>query len=64
MIIPSGLSALFPASIKTRILVFVVCFEITAYGTIQLFNNYVYKNALIEQKAGEISQTFAAAQPA
>ncbi|MFT4927725.1 MAG: hypothetical protein ACI8WB_003838, partial [Phenylobacterium sp.] len=57
---PSGLSALLPASIKGRILLFVVCFEITAYGTIVLFNNYVYKNALIEQKSNEIKQTFTA----
>ncbi len=54
------LSALIPASIKTRILVFVVFFEIMAYGTIQLFNNYVYKNALLDQKAEVISQTIAA----
>lgn len=56
----AAMSALFPASMKTRILLFVVCFEITAYGTITLFNNYIYKNALIEQKNAEITQTFAA----
>ncbi|MCJ8268778.1 MAG: hypothetical protein MJK04_05165, partial [Psychrosphaera sp.] len=55
-----GANPLLLGSIKNRILVFVVLFEITAYGTIQLFNNYVYKNELVELKNREIQQTFAA----
>ena len=50
----------FFSSIKNRILVFVVVFELLAYSTIQLFNNVVYKQALSEQKNAEIRQTFAA----
>ena len=48
------------SSIKNRILVFVVVFELLAYSTIQLFNNVVYEDALTEQKNAEIRQTFAA----
>jgi signal transduction histidine kinase len=47
-------------SIKTRILVFVIFFEIFAYSSIQLFNNYMYKKELIELKHKEIQQTFIA----
>jgi len=47
-------------SIKTRILVFVIFFEIFAYSGIQLFNKYIYKKELIELKHKEIKQTFIA----
>lgn len=48
------------SSIKNRILAFVVFFEITAYGTIVLFNNYIYKAELLALKDSEIRQTVAA----
>jgi len=51
---------MFKLSIKTRILVFVIFFEIFAYTSIQLFNNYIYKKELIELKHKEIQQTFIA----
>jgi|GEM_PF-933175 len=51
---------MFKLNIKTRILCFVVFFELIAYSTIQLFNNYIYKNELLELKNKEIQQTFAA----
>ncbi len=47
-------------NIKTRILVFVIFFELFAYTSIQLFNNYIYKKELIQLKQQEIQQTFAA----
>ncbi|PAJ73382.1 hypothetical protein CJF42_16080 [Pseudoalteromonas sp. NBT06-2] len=47
-------------SIKARILIFVILFEIFAYSSIQLFNNYIYKKELIELKHKEIQQTFIA----
>ena len=47
-------------SIKTRILVFVIFFEIFAYSGIQLFNKYIYKKELIALKHKEIQQTFIA----
>lgn len=47
-------------SIKTRILVFVILFEIFAYSGIQLFNKYIYKKELIALKHKEIQQTFIA----
>ncbi|PKG85812.1 hypothetical protein CXF85_03265 [Colwellia sp. 75C3] len=47
-------------NIKTRILTFVVLFQIIAYGTIQLFNNLNYKNELTRLKNNEILQTFIA----
>ncbi|PKI16975.1 sensor histidine kinase [Colwellia sp. 12G3] len=47
-------------NIKTRILTFVVLFQIIAYGTIQLFNNLNYKNELTRLKNNEIQQTFIA----
>jgi signal transduction histidine kinase len=60
MITTKGAKPRLLGSIKNRILVFVVLFEITAYGTLQLFNNYVYKNELVELKNREIQQNFAA----
>jgi signal transduction histidine kinase len=57
---PPGSIPLFFSSIKNRILVFVGVFEFIAYGTIMLFNNYVYKNELATQKNKEVQQTFAA----
>jgi len=47
-------------NIKTRILTFVVLFQLIAYSTIQLFNNYTYKKELIKLKNNEIQQTFIA----
>lgn len=47
-------------NIKTRILTFVVLFQLIAYSTIQLFNNFAYKNELIQLKHNEIQQTFIA----
>lgn len=47
-------------NIKTRILTFVVLFQIIAYGTIQLFNNLNYKSELTRLKNNEIEQTFVA----
>ncbi len=47
-------------NIKTRILTFVVLFQLIAYSTIQLFNNFAYKNELIQLKYNEIRQTFVA----
>ena len=47
-------------NIKTRILVFVVFFELVAYSTIQLFNHYTYKNELLQLNNQAIKQTFAA----
>lgn len=47
-------------SIKTRILVFVILFEIFAYSGIQFFNKYIYKKELIALKHKEIQQTFIA----
>ena len=47
-------------NIKTRILTFVVLFQIIAYGTIQFFNNFNYKNELTRLKNNEIQQTFIA----
>lgn len=54
-----GQRSLFFSSIKNRILVFVVIFELTAYGTIQLFNNYIYKAELLILKDSEVSQMVA-----
>ncbi|WDE12147.1 ATP-binding protein [Thalassomonas haliotis] len=48
------------SNIKTRILVFVVFFELVAYSTIQLFNHYIYKNELLQLNNQAIEQTFAA----
>ncbi|WDD99358.1 ATP-binding protein [Thalassomonas actiniarum] len=48
------------SNIKTRILVFVVFFELIAYSTIQLFNHYSYKNELLQLNNQAIEQTFAA----
>ncbi|WP_281560354.1 ATP-binding protein [Thalassomonas sp. RHCl1] len=48
------------SNIKTRILVFVVFFELIAYSTIQLFNHYTYKNELLLLNNRAIEQTFAA----
>jgi len=47
-------------NIKSRILTFVVLFQLIAYSTIQLFNNFAYKNELIQLKHNEIQQTFIA----
>lgn len=47
-------------NIKTRILTFVVLFQLIAYSTIQLFNNFAYKDELIKLKHNEIQQTFIA----
>ena len=47
-------------NIKTRILAFVVFFELFAYSSIQLFNNYIYKQELLLLKSKELHQTFAA----
>jgi len=49
---------MYKLNIKTRILAFVVFFELVAYSSIQLFNNYVYKQELVELKAQEIQQIF------
>jgi len=49
---------MYTLNIKTRILAFVVFFELVAYSSIQLFNNYVYKQELVELKAQEIEQIF------
>ena len=48
------------SNIKTRILVFVVFFELIAYSTIQLFNHYTYKDELLQLNNQAIKQTFAA----
>ena len=45
-------------NIKTRILLFVVVFEILAYSSIVLFSNVYYSRALSEVKEQEIIQTF------
>lgn len=45
-------------NIKTRILVFVILFEILAYSTLQLFNTLIYKQALDEFKQNEIQAVF------
>lgn len=45
-------------NIKHRILVFVIIFEILAYSTILLFNNYLYREELGETKQHQIEQTF------
>ncbi|GGD53326.1 ATP-binding response regulator [Lacimicrobium alkaliphilum] len=45
-------------NIKTRILVFVILFEVLAYSTLQLFNTLIYKQALDEFKQGEIRAVF------
>jgi len=47
-------------NIKTRILLFVVVFEIIAYSSIQLFNNFTYKKELKQLTLSEISQIFLA----
>ncbi|WP_404342604.1 ATP-binding protein [Pseudoalteromonas mariniglutinosa] len=45
-------------NIKTRILVFVILFEVLAYSTLQLFNTLIYKQALHEFKQNEIQAIF------
>ncbi|WP_168171404.1 ATP-binding protein [Lacimicrobium sp. SS2-24] len=45
-------------NIKTRILVFVILFEVLAYSTLQIFNTLIYKQALDEFKQGEIRAVF------
>ncbi|MFY8299197.1 ATP-binding protein [Pseudoalteromonas sp. SS15] len=45
-------------NIKTRILLFVVIFEILAYSSIVLFSNVYYSSALSNVKEQEIIQTF------
>ncbi|WP_149980643.1 ATP-binding protein [Pseudoalteromonas rhizosphaerae] len=45
-------------NIKTRILVFVILFEILAYSTLQLFNTLIYKESLDEFKQNEIQAVF------
>ncbi|ALS98575.1 ATP-binding protein [Lacimicrobium alkaliphilum] len=45
-------------NIKTRILVFVILFEVLAYSTLQLFNTLIYQQALDEFKTGEIRAVF------
>lgn len=56
------MKTLFPlrVNIKTRILVFVLLFEIIAYTTIQLFNNYLYIQQMAEFKQSEIAGIFQA----
>lgn len=44
--------------IKTRILLFVVLFEVLAYSAIVLFSNYFYSTELSDIKKREIIQTF------
>ncbi|MCG7532099.1 sensor histidine kinase [Psychrobium sp. MM17-31] len=45
-------------NIKTRIVVFVVLFELVAYGAIQIFNHVIYKKELLALKTQEIQQIF------
>lgn len=45
-------------NIKTRILVFVILFELLAYGTLQLFNTLIYKETLDDFKKNEIQAVF------
>ncbi|MAD90071.1 MAG: hypothetical protein CMK64_10230 [Pseudoalteromonas sp.] len=45
-------------NIKTRILFFVVVFEVLAYASIVLFSNFYYRDALTEIKEQEIAKTF------
>lgn len=45
-------------NIKTRIVVFVLLFELVAYGAIQLFNHVIYKKELMTLKIKEIEQLF------
>lgn len=47
----------FQFNIKTRILVFVILFELIAYSTIQLFNNFSYSKELRELKHQAITET-------
>lgn len=49
---------MFKFNIKTRIVVFVVAFELIAFGAIQLFNHVIYKKELMTLKTKEISQFF------
>ena len=56
----SGNNSMALSNIKTRILVFVILFELIAYSTIQLFNHFTYKNELIQLKHEVIAQTFSA----
>jgi signal transduction histidine kinase len=44
-------------NIKTRILVFVILFELIAYSTIQLFNNFSYSKELRDLKHQAIHET-------
>ncbi|GAB3016093.1 sensor histidine kinase [Bowmanella dokdonensis] len=46
-------------NIKTRILVFVILFEVVAYTTLQLFAGLIYKEALDDFKQSEIQAVFA-----
>ena len=45
-------------NIKTRILLFVVLFEVLAYSAIVIFSNYFYSTELSDVKKQEIIQTF------
>jgi len=45
-------------NIKTRILVFVVVFELIAYSSIQFFNNYTYSQELTTLSNDEIQESF------
>ncbi|CUS49481.1 MAG: two-component signal transduction system histidine kinase [Idiomarinaceae bacterium HL-53] len=45
-------------NIKTRILVFVVCFELLAYTSLQIFNTIIYQRALNNFKQNEIRAVF------
>lgn len=45
-------------NIKTRILFFVVVFEVLAYASIVLFSNFYYRDALTKIKEQEIAKTF------
>lgn len=47
-------------NIKTRILVAIIVFEVVAYSTIQLFNNYIYRNQLLRMKDLQIHETIVA----
>ena len=49
---------MFKFNIKTRIVVFVMLFELIAYGAIQLFNHVIYKKELMTLKTKEIEQLF------
>lgn len=45
-------------NIKTRIVVYVVLFELVAYGAIQLFNHVIYKKELLALKTKQIQEIF------